>query len=113
MKTTTYQKAPKVSPVPGVEITIIGNTDRVMLTYITAQPGAVIPSHAHPHDQVGTCVQGEGELVSGNGKHKTIPGTAWTIPGGEAHDWKNTGTGVAILIETFCPPREDYLAKAK
>ena len=113
MNTSTNLTAPKMSPADGIEITILGHTDKVMLTYITAQPGSIVPSHSHTHDQVGTCIVGEGELISGAKKHKTFPGTAWTIPGTEIHEWKNTGKGVAILIECFSPPREDYLAKAK
>ena len=113
MKPNTIDKAPKVSPAKGVEIVIIGSTDRVMLTYITAQPRAVVPDHSHPHDQIGTCIQGEGTLTSGGKKLKTLPGTSWTIPGGESHDWVNTSRGVSVLIECFSPPREDYAAKAK
>ena len=113
MKTITIQNVSRMSPAPGIEIIILGNTEKSMLVYITAQPGAVVPSHSHPHDQIGTCVQGGGELLSGGKKHKTLPSTAWTIPGDEVHEWKNTSDGVTILIECFAPPREDYLAKAK
>jgi quercetin dioxygenase-like cupin family protein len=84
-----------------------------MLVYITAKPGAVIASHSHPHDQIGTCVQGAGELVSGGRRLKTVPGASWTIPGGEPHEWRSTSKEDTILIECFSPPREDYLSKAK
>ena len=102
-----------MSPAKGVEIIILGHSDRVMLTHIIAQPGAIVPDHIHPHDQIGTCIQGEGILTSGGKTFKTVPGSSWNIPGGESHDWRNISKGVTILIETFAPPREDYLAKAK
>jgi quercetin dioxygenase-like cupin family protein len=113
MKTNSVDKAPRMSPAKGVEIIILGSSEKVMLTYIIAQPGAVVPEHKHPHDQIGTCVQGEGVLTSGGKKFKTIPGASWCIPGGESHDWVNTSKEKTILIETFAPPREDYLSKAK
>ncbi len=113
MKTNSVERAPRMSPAKGVEIIILGSSDKVMLTHIIAQPGAVVPDHKHPHDQIGTCIKGEGLLTSGGKKFKTVPGASWYIPGGESHDWVNTSKGETILVETFAPPREDYLAKAK
>ena len=113
MKTSNLEKAPKMSPAQGVEIKIIGSGDKCMLTYITAQPGAIVPEHNHHHEQIGTCIKGEGILTSGGKTYKTTVGTSWTIPSGEVHDWKCTSKTEAVLIETFSPPREDYLSKAK
>lgn len=113
MNTNNVEKAPRMSPATGVEIRIIGSGEKVMLTYIIAKPGAIVPDHKHPHEQIGTCIQGEGVLTSGGKSFKTVPGASWYIPGGESHDWKCTSKGETILIETFAPPREDYLAKAK
>ena len=113
MKTNSVEKAPRMSPAKGIEIIILGYSDKVMLTHIIAKPDSVVPSHSHPHDQIGTCIKGEGILVSGGKTYKTIPGASWYIPGGEVHEWKNTAQGETVLIETFAPPREDYLLKAK
>jgi quercetin dioxygenase-like cupin family protein len=113
MNTNSWEKAPRMNPVTGVEIRIIGSGEKVMLTYIIAKPGAIVPDHKHHHEQIGTCIQGEGVLTSGGKSFKTIPGASWYIPSSESHDWKNTSKGETILIETFAPPREDYLSKAK
>ena len=112
MKTNSLEKALRLSPTKGIEIIILGYSDRVMLTHIIAKPGSIIPIHSHIHDQIGTCVQGEGELISGSQKFKTVPGVSWNILSGELHEWRNTSKGETILIEAFAPPREDYLAKA-
>jgi quercetin dioxygenase-like cupin family protein len=113
MKTNSWEKAPRMSPAEGVDIRIIGSGEKVMLTYIVAQPGAVVPDHKHPHEQIGTCIKGEGVLTSGGKKFKTVAGASWYIPSNEPHDWVNTSKGETILIETFAPPRDDYLSKAK
>jgi quercetin dioxygenase-like cupin family protein len=113
MNTSSWEKAPRLTPAPGVEIRILGSGEKVMLVYIIAQPGAVVPDHKHPHEQIGTCIKGEGLLTSAGKKFKTVAGASWQIPGGESHDWVNTGMSEAILIETFGPPREDYASKAK
>ncbi len=72
-----------------------------------------MPDHKHPHEQVGTCIKGEGVMTSGSKKLKTVTGVCWVIPGGEAHSWVSTSKGESILLEAFSPPREDYIAKAK
>jgi quercetin dioxygenase-like cupin family protein len=113
MKDSSVAKAPRLSPAKGVEIAILGTTDKLTLCYITAQPGAVIEDHSHPNDQIGTCLKGAGELVSGGKIFRTLPGTSWTIPGGEAHRWKSTSDDLTILVEGFSPPRKDYVSKAK
>jgi len=56
MKTNSIDKAPRMSPAKGVEIIILGSSEKVMLTHIIAQPGAVVSDHKHPHDQIGTCI---------------------------------------------------------
>lgn len=113
MLNTNIEEAPKLSPVDGLTIHIVGNTQKMMLSYIIAKPGAFVPLHNHPHDQIGVCIKGSGELFSGEKIIQTKPGTSWTIPGGESHYWKNTCQEECILIECFSPPREDYLAIAK
>jgi quercetin dioxygenase-like cupin family protein len=113
MKTNSLDKAPRMNPAKGVEIRILGNTDKVMLTHVVFQSGAVHAEHSHPQDQIGTCLQGEGELISGGKKLKTVPGVSWCIQGGEPHSWKSTAKGETIMVETFSPPREDYISKAK
>jgi len=102
-----------MNPAKGVKIIILGYTDKVMLTRVIFQPSAVHAEHSHPHDQIGTCIQGEGELISGGRKLKTVPGVCWCIKGGEPHSWRSTAKGETIMIETFSPPREEYISIAK
>jgi len=113
MNDLRVRKAPRLTPGGGVEIVILGTTEKLTICYITAQPGAVIADHSHPNDQIGTCIKGAGELVSGGKVFNTLPGTSWTIPGGEVHKWKSTSDVPTILVEGFSPPREDYVSKAK
>ncbi len=112
MKTNTWDKVPRASIAPGVDLRLI-NGDKCMLTYVIMQSSAVVSDHSHPHEQVGTCILGEGIMTSGGKKFKTAPGICWVIPGGEIHSWVNTSKSETILIEAFSPPREDYIAKAK
>lgn len=68
--------------------------------------GSELSFHNHPHEQ--TTLLLSGKLEIGNGDEKTVltPGQGITFAGGEGHG------GVALedclLIDVFCPAREDF-----
>lgn len=113
MKSTSVEKAPRLKPLKGVDMAIIGSGERITLIKILIQPGAAFPEHSHPNEQVGTCLEGVGELVSGGKTLKVEPGVSWTIPGSERHSFRADGDRPIVIYECWSPPREDYLAMAK
>jgi len=113
MQDTTWEEAPRFEPVPGVKISIIGNGMYASMCHIVIQPGAVVDWHGHPQEQMGTLISGKGELTSGDKKVSAEPGAAWFIPPNEEHKFETTGDEPAVIIETFAPPRVDYILKAK
>lgn len=113
MKSTRIDKALTLSPLEGVEMAILGSGDNMTLIRITVQPGARFPEHSHPNEQIGTCLKGEGELISGGKSIKVEPGVSWTIPADEPHSFVAKGSLPAIIHEAWSPPREDYLSMAK
>src|SRR4030067_799909 len=59
--------------------------EKVMLSLVTLAPGAVVPEHAHPHEQMGMMVSGTMELTVA-GETRTLSGTAiYLVPGGVHH----------------------------
>jgi len=113
MKSTDMGKAPKLKPLKGVDMAILGSGDKITLIKILIQPGAVFPEHSHANEQVGTCLEGEGELVSGGKKLRVVPGVSWTIPSDERHSFITKGDKPVVIYECWSPPRADYLAMAK
>jgi len=97
--------APKVLA-PGVTAKIASG-EKMMLSLVTLAPDAVVPTHSHPHEQMGVLVSGtmaftiEGEtrLLSGN--------EMYFVPGGVPHAAKG-GPGGAVALDAFSPPREEY-----
>jgi len=70
--------------------------------------GAVLPRHAHPHEQTGYLVSGRLRLAIGDEVRELAAGDAWCIAGGVEH-----GAEVleeAVAVEVFAPVREDYLS---
>ena len=59
--------------------------DGAMLNLITFEPGAVVPLHSHPHEQLGIVIRGEQVLVVGGVEHRLGPLDGYAIPGGVEH----------------------------
>src|SRR5688572_13841997 len=91
---------------PGVDIfTTYG--DRLMLSLVEFQPGAVVEEHSHPHEQMGLMLEGEMEFVIGGQSHVVRPGQMWRIPGGVPHR-AIAGPAPVRALDVFYPIREDY-----
>jgi quercetin dioxygenase-like cupin family protein len=113
MKSTNLEKAHKFSPIKGVEFKILGTGMNLTLCHIIVDPGATIEDHSHHNEQIGTCLWGRGELVSGGEKIEIGPESCWTIPPNEIHRFTALGNESVALVEAFSPPREDYIKMAK
>jgi len=112
MKSSNTELAPRLRPFSGVEMAVLGSGNKMTFVNIIMQQGAVIPDHSHPNEQIGTCLQGEGEMRSGGDILNVTPGVSWTIPANEPHSFMVKGDQRVILYEAFSPPREDYLSIA-
>jgi quercetin dioxygenase-like cupin family protein len=92
---------------PGVEIrTTAGRA--MMLSMVTFEPDAVVPDHAHPHEQMGVMISGRLEFTVGGITRILGPGDMWRIPGGVVHRVR-AHDGPAVALDVFHPIREDYL----
>ena len=97
--------APKVLA-PGVTAKIASG-EKMMLSLVTLTPGAVVPTHSHPHEQMGLMVSGTMEFTI-EGETRVLSGNEmYFVPGGVPHAAKG-GPGGAVALDTFSPPREEY-----
>lgn len=103
--------------VPGVRRRTLAAGERLMQMFVEFAPGAAIPEHAHPHEQVSHVVSGSIRFdLAAAGPAATArsvelgAGETLLIPGNVPHGATATREG-ALLLETFGPPREDLLAK--
>ena len=93
-------------PVEGVEMRVIPG-EKMTMVFFQLAPGAEIPEHAHPHEQMGTVLEGSIELVVA-GESKTIhEGEAYHVLPNLPHSGK-CGPSPAEIIEVFSPAREEY-----
>lgn len=73
------------------------------------------PLHAHQHhEQFTTVISGTIETTVGDQVLTMNPGDTCHIPKGIAHgSTRALGSSMAVLIDVFSPPRQDYVAAAK
>lgn len=79
----------------------------VMINVIEFEPGAVVPLHSHPHEQLGIVLRGMQALVVDGEPHELGPMEGYVLPGGVEHS-AYCGPEGATLLDIFHPVREDY-----
>ncbi len=91
---------------PGVTAKIASG-EKMMLSLVTLAPDAVVPTHSHPHEQMGMMVSGTMEFTIA-GETRVFSGNElYLVPGGVPHAAK-AGPGGAVALDAFSPPREEY-----
>lgn len=93
------------SPAEGVEMRII-HGERMTMAFIRVEPGAEVPEHSHPHEQVGTVLKGSIEMDIGGNIKVVTAGTAYHVPSDTIHKGRCLDSPTEIL-EVFTPVRED------
>ncbi|MGA8752941.1 cupin domain-containing protein [Candidatus Deferrimicrobium sp.] len=91
---------------PGVTAKIASG-EKLMFSLVTLAPNAVVPTHSHPHEQMGMMVSGTMEFTIA-GETRVFSGNElYLVPGGVSHS-ATAGPGGAVALDAFSPPREEY-----
>ena len=105
-----HDELPPFAPVPGFTLRVFAG-ERALMAWIRLEPGAVVPRHDHLNEQLGVVLEGEIDLTVGDETRRLGPGGGWVIPANAPHE-AVAGPDGCLLLESFAPPREDYLAQA-
>lgn len=89
----------------------IVHLENVMLVYIELEPGAEVPVHQHPHEQIGLVLQGKAEFILGDEKRVIGPGDGYLVPPNMIHGSGRAPEERCILLDIFSPIREDFLTQ--
>lgn len=96
-------------PLPGIKMKTLCHGARTLMSEFILGRDAVLPVHAHPHEQTGYLVAGRLALTIGGEPYEVGPGDSWCIPGDTAHGAR--ALEPSVVVEVFSPVREDYLPK--
>lgn len=91
---------------PGVHIAACA-AEKMMLSYVDLDPGAVVEEHSHPHEQVGMVIEGRATFWIGGEEKILTKGDMYRIPGGVKH--RVLAQEATKALDIFCPPRAEYL----
>ena len=91
---------------PGARIRAFSG-EKMTMSLVEIDANSLVPSHTHPHEQVGILIEGELEMsISGESKGLK-PGDVYLIPGDVEH-WAKTGASPARVLDVFSPVREEF-----
>ncbi|MFH1515142.1 MAG: cupin domain-containing protein [bacterium] len=87
--------------------------EKVMMVLTTIQPGYEIPSHAHPHEQMGLVQSGQCEMTIGDETRIVRKGDFCYFPSNMTHSGKTIGDEPFVMLDIFYPVREDFIKKVR
>jgi quercetin dioxygenase-like cupin family protein len=81
--------------------------ERITLAVVELAPGAVVPEHRHPSEQLGLVIRGSVRFTLDGETRELGPGGTWRILSGRPHEVV-TGPDGAVVIDVFSPTRDDW-----
>ncbi len=94
--------------VPGYHARFIHSAS-MTLAYVDVDEGAILPEHAHVHEQVLNLLEGRFELVLGGERMVAEAGQVIVIPSNVPHSGKALTR--CRILDVFSPVREDFRSK--
>ena len=109
------KKAPRLTQMPGLETTILTGLhgERMMMVLNATLPGHTVPTHSHPHEQIGMVYGGRAVLRIGDEERIAQKGDFYRIPGGVPHSDTCIGDEPFVMLDIFYPVREDFIEKLR
>jgi len=92
---------------PGVHLRILPG-ERMMFSVVRFEPHATVPTHQHPHEQLGIVLDGELELWIGDDRRRLRRGDVYAIPGHVPHGAATTDAA-CLVLDVFHPLRDEYV----
>lgn len=107
------EKVPSFDMMPGVMTRILTgmNDEKMMMVMSTLEPGVTVPSHSHPHEQIGIVYSGKARMKVGDEEKIIAHGDFVYMPPDVLHEAECLGDEPFTMIDIFHPAREDFLEK--
>jgi quercetin dioxygenase-like cupin family protein len=106
MDVDSYDVREAVENPDGVYLSQLAAGDRASVQHFRIEPGAVVDTHSHEHEQLGFVNEDELVFTVGGEDRVVAADDAYVIPADEPHAAENQGDEAVIGIEVFAPPRE-------
>jgi len=94
----------------GVSRKILNYGGNVMMVEVTMKKGGVGSVHTHPHEQISYIAEGSFEFNVDGVKQVVKKGDSLYVASNVPHGTLSLEEG-SIIVDVFCPIREDFLKK--
>ena len=101
-----------IEPVPGIQIRAVSGAG-ITLSFVSFAADAVAPVHTHPHEQMGTMLEGEMEFDLAGERRVVRAGEVYSVPPNVPHGARAIGGKPCVALDAFTPRREDFMALAR
>ena len=101
------QDLPERKMLPGVYLRILPG-DAVMFSIVRFDPRATVPTHQHPHEQMGFVLEGELDLWVADERRHLGRWDLYTIPSNVPHG-AETQDATCVVVDVFHPLRDEYV----
>jgi quercetin dioxygenase-like cupin family protein len=81
--------------------------ERMTMSVVELEPGAVVAKHSHENEQLGIVIRGTMDFRVGDERRELGPGGTWLIPANTPHE-ATAGLDGAVVIDVFAPTRADF-----
>ena len=107
MEIVSEPETDSASPVDGVHLKLLASGERMNVQHFHIEPGATVPVHSHPHEQLGFLVQGSLVFEVDGEEFVVEAGDSYSLAGDEPHGVENRGDEAVVGVDIFSPPRDD------
>ncbi len=102
----TRSQTRTVEMFPGITRRTLVAGERLMIVEFVMQPGASMPVHFHPHEQVTYVTEGAYEVTIGSQTLVCRNGDSYLVPPNVPHAQRALER--TVTIDVFSPPRDEY-----
>lgn len=107
MEIVPESERPSAEAVDGAHLTLLAGGTEANIQQFSIDPGAVVPEHSHPHEQVGYLLEGTLTFTVDGESLRVEADDSYVIPGGEPHSAENKADATAVGLDIFSPPRDN------
>jgi quercetin dioxygenase-like cupin family protein len=107
MERVSPSETDSTEAVDGVHLARLAAGAEMSVQHFRIEPGAVVPEHAHPHEQTGYLTAGTLTFLVDGDEIVVSAGDSYVVPGDEPHAAENRGDVTVEGVDVFAPPRLD------
>ena len=104
----TKEQQPWIDIAPGIRRRTITHGATMYQMRAELEAGSRLPEHQHPQEQITHVISGKIRLIVAGAPYELCPGDSFYIGSSVPHRAETILD--TVVIDTFSPPRDDYLA---